>query len=150
MDREHHRERRRSHGGRNPDALQGCGLGHSYHDDHRRPHLYRGRPHGQARFRKIRSMQPPRVPQTREEVKWLEEGKAFPSLQPRPRPKCQARLQAGFSFFTPSPAGSSATLSSGLQTPARNAWLISKMSSIDIYMNIYLRSSKGKSYVNIY
>jgi len=99
VDREHHRNRRRSHGRRNPDALQGSRIRHSYHHDDCRPHLYRGRPHGQARLRPLRSVQFARVPQAREEVRWLEEGKAFPSLQPRPRPKCQARLRAGFSLF---------------------------------------------------
>jgi hypothetical protein len=39
------------------------------------------------------------VPSPREEIRWLEKGKAFPSLQPRPRPKRQARLRAGFSLF---------------------------------------------------
>ena len=50
------------------------------------------------------------------------EGNAFPSLQPRPTLSVKP-AQAGFSFLYPTQAGSSATPSSGLQTPARNAWL---------------------------
>ena len=43
-------------------ALQSSRVRHPHHHDDRRPHLHRRRSHGQARLRKIRSLQSARVP----------------------------------------------------------------------------------------
>ena len=45
----------------NPDAQQGRGERYSHHHHHRRPHQHRGRPHGQARLRKVRGVLAARV-----------------------------------------------------------------------------------------
>ena len=58
---------------------------------------------GQALLRKIRSVQLAEIPQACEEVRRLAEGEVSPSLQPRPRPKCQAR-ESGLLLYIPRPS----------------------------------------------